>query len=753
MFAALSMVALLASGSPGQTREADPAGMTVVAAAGDGLMLLSTGTGRGLAVWDGESLEILSIEPGAGRNALLLGDGILFKECTGGLQRIVLSEGGLREVLVESDILCGPFPAPDGFLYSDTEGLHRVGTDLEETRLVPEAALSPSACIADGGAVWFVDPGGGLSILTPGSGPETVLDGVACVQSCPGRVLARMVDGSARFLDPGAREVTATIEQALLPRLLGDGTVLYTRLLPGGLAECRAFHVGGGDVALSPAGSPACRPAIVDGLGPVWTDMETGLPAGPGMERPIPAFPAMDDCVPQPPSAPEAEIDVPWMHQRWDTPDWFNGSWSCGPSSCMMAAQYYDRLTPDSIWCSSPSPGHWSRWGRYIPEEYAFLGYTYDIPGLSPGDVWVDGAHGFICRDAGGAYWSYMRLFLEQTGLYSEWAGTAWGTLTAELESSWPVVCSSTIDYSGGSYGHIILFTGYYADHTVVVNDPYGNANLTGWGQSWRYPDGKACLYDWPGYNNGHLEIGAVNQLILARHDVRVEPDTLVDDNSLGFGKRGPCEFWHEEDAGWDGSFWWTWATASPPDTCFAKWHPVLPWPGEYEVSVYIPSYYASATALYRLSTPSGPVTIPIDQDSFSDEWASLGTFALQPGDSLYLGDWNGSGGERLAFDAARFHPLGLSAEPGVEPDGTIRISNPCRGSVGFTLPTPSLPGTPSAARLADVCGRTVDSCTVPPGSTGGSLGSGLPPGLYFVVVDYAGPAGAVPVILLEGGD
>ncbi len=441
--------------------------------------------------------------------------------------------------------------------------------------------------------------------------------------------------------------------------------------------------------------------------------------------------------IPAPPGrAPEAEIDVPWMHQRWDSPDWFNGSWSCGPSSCIMAAQYYDRLTPDSIWCSSPAPGHWSSWGRYIPEEFTFLGYTYDIPGLSPGDVWVDGAHGFICRDAGGAYWNYMCLFLEQSGLESGWAGTSWSALTSELLEQQPVVCSSTIYYSGGTYGHIILFTGYYADRTVVVNDPYGDANLTGWGQSWRYPSGKACLYDWPGYNNGHLEIGAVNQLFYARHEVRCEPDTLVDDLSMGFQKLGPCQFWHEEASGWDGGFWWTWATASPPDTCFAKWKPVLPWAGDYEVSVFIPPLYADAVGLYRLSTPGGTETVTLDQGDFSNEWAVLGTFPLQPGDSLYLGDFNGQGGQRIAFDAARFHPLGLSAGPG---DGhgclLLLTANPCHDGIGFTLPDALPGGAGASVTIRDAAGRIADSCPVAEGASAGRLGEDLPPGLYFVTL------------------
>lgn len=580
-------------------------------------------------------------------------------------------------VIASGHRLCGPFEAPSGILFSDPGGVHLLDGGVIASWPHP---MCPSARLA-GDSLWFVDGSGNLMLDLRGdvSGPHAT--GIADM-----RRGLRRIDGGGERPDP-------------------QGRIRLLRL-PDGRE--------------------------------VWTDPRTGRLTGPGLGGAAISFPVAVDPPPVPTRAPAAEIDVPWMHQRWDTPDWFNGSWSCGPSSCMMAVQYYDRITPDSIWCSSPSPGHWSRWGGYIPEVFTFLGHTYDVWGLSPGDEWVQGAHGFICRDAGGAYWSYMRDFMLQFGLYSAWAGTSWGTLTSELSSSWPVVCSSTIYYAGGTYGHIILFAGYWDDRTVIVNDPYGDANLTGWGQSWQYPAGKACLYDWPGYNNGHLEIGAVNQLFLARHEVLAPPDTLVDDLSLGWEKRGPCQFWHEGAGGFGGAHWWTWSTSSPPDTCFAKWKPLLPWPGQYQVRVYIPSANSDGICTYRLSTPTGPVEIEVDQGDYADQWAVLGTFQLAQGDSLYMGDFTGQGGHRIAFDAALFHPVasGSGGDPGAQPEVPFRVLCPSYGAI-------SCEGVPegSTVEVYDAAGRLVGECG---GGWEAGFCPGLPPGVYFVRVagDHSGASG-----------
>ncbi|NLP05859.1 hypothetical protein GX411_07895 [Candidatus Fermentibacteria bacterium] len=744
LFEALLLLSCLSGGPcwapPG------PADMTC-AAGGDSLfLLLTTGTDAGLAAWSaGTGMIPISLRPGAGRNAFVLDGTVVFKECLPDRQRICTWSEDETVEIASAPALCGPFPAgPAGFMYSDELGIHLHSESGTEVIVAcPEAAMAPSAAFWKG-SVWFVDGGGRLRESHPGGAPcGPLFEGVATVAILGGSLVVRSLDGRFLLLD--------------FPVIAFDGDWIegsWPVLSEGlGLCCCRSEGsasalVGAESNAVLVAG--ALRPFHWQGHGLVWTESSTGRLRGTPLPPEGLRFPGCPGTAERGvPFDPVVEIDVPWMHQRWDTPDWFDGSWSCGPSSCTMAQQYYGRLTPDSIWCSSPSPGHWSSMGDYIPTEFTFLGFTYDIPGLSPGGVWVPGAHGFICRDAGGAYWSYMTLYLEQMGLESDWAGTAWSTLTSELDNLWPVVCSSTIYYSGGTYGHIILFTGFCEDHTVVVNDPYGDANQTGWGQSWRYPNGKACLYDWPGYNNGHLEIGAVNQLFSARHDVPAPPDTLVDDLCTGFEKRGGCQYWHEEQGGFGGTFWWTWSTAAPPDTCFVKWRPSLPGPGWYEVSVFVPEDHAGATGIYRLSTPSGTVEIPLDQGAWSSEWAPLGTFWLVPGDSLYLGDFTGTGAQQLAFDAALFSPRPESS-PGGGAGGSLRavIGCPAFGSIPVTLDCAPLP-VPAEIDVFDIAGRLAASGEIPPGGTTVSIGAGLPPGCYAIRISLPGAALVDDTVLL----
>jgi hypothetical protein len=491
-------------------------------------------------------------------------------------------------------------------------------------------------------------------------------------------ILAEMSPAGFIVLSPGG-DLMLEEPEGSFPSWSEDGSLLYSLLEYSGLEP-----VSGSLMSLDPC--TGARRTLVDGVVPIrplrllsgdvtWTGKDGALH---GIEAGPPEPSAPDDEYSRS-SEPVSHFDVVYMHQRWDTPDWFNGSWSCGPTSCVMATQYYLRLTPDSIWASYPAPGHWSPWGNYIPVEYEFLGYTYDELGESPSGP-VPGAHGFICPD-GGAWWNLMVEFLNRHGVYSAWAGTFWSTLTSEIDSSYPVVCSSSVL----GYGHIILFNGYYEDHTVVVNDPYGDANEPGWGS---YYNGKDVLYDWPGYNNGHVEIG-VSQLFYAQSSVPAEPDTLVDDCCRGFFKYGDCRYWHLTGSGFQDDSWWTYSTGAPPDTCIAEWHPVLPCAGNYEVSVYIPPDRATATGIYRLHTACGTEELPIDQEMYSDQWVSLGVFPLDEVSYLALGDFTGTGGEYIAFDAALFSPHGTGLESGSHaPARWLRMGpNPCSGMLYIEAP------------------------------------------------------------------
>lgn len=418
---------------------------------------------------------------------------------------------------------------------------------------------------------------------------------------------------------------------------------------------------------------------------------------------------------------PEAHFDVPYMHQKWDTPDWFNGSWSCGPTSCMMAVQYYNRLTPDSIWCSYPT-GHWSQWGNYIPTEYTFLGYTYDILGEGP-DEWVPGAHGFICRNYGGAGWNEMALWLNQHSLTSQWLGTTWSACTSELNNSWTVVASTTSPFTGG---HILLFNGYYSNHSVICNDSYGNQNLPGWGTM---RNGKDVVYDWPGYNNGNTMLG-ISQLFAARSEPLSDADELIDDRSWGYRKLGPCQYWHEQETGYNGYSWWTYSTAALPDTCLVEWNPDLPSEGWYNVETFIPSSHATATGIYNINTTSGWNTVSLNQNNYSNEWAEIGEFYLSPTSAqIKMGDYTGTGGLYISFDAIRF-TLQTSINEETNSDiftGFSIYQNPTTTAspLSFNLPN----GFEGNVKIFDMNGRLVltTESQVPTGF--------LSPGLYHAVI------------------
>lgn len=238
----------------------------------------------------------------------------------------------------------------------------------------------------------------------------------------------------------------------------------------------------------------------------------------------------VDDAAPPPPPATSrTEVPVPYMHQLWDTPDDFDGGWSCGPTSCLQTLAAFSALPDADITVSWPS-SHTSHWGWYVPNTYAFSGHTYDAWGEAAGGQ-CQGAHGFICREYGGAVWSYMTTFMGQHGVDSAQVGTDYNSVVSEINAGYPMYASASVL----GYGHILVVRGYVSEdgspiHTIVVNDPYGNAGSGDWGNN----DGEDIVYDWPGYNNGNLEI-EVAQLFTARGVYPATdpgPDTGTDSGS-----------------------------------------------------------------------------------------------------------------------------------------------------------------------------------------------------------------------------
>uniref|UniRef100_A0A7C4YBP9 T9SS type A sorting domain-containing protein n=1 Tax=candidate division WOR-3 bacterium TaxID=2052148 RepID=A0A7C4YBP9_UNCW3 len=351
-------------------------------------------------------------------------------------------------------------------------------------------------------------------------------------------------------------------------------------------------------------------------------------------------------------------IDVPYIHQVYDTPDWHNGHWSCAPTTAVMAIAYYRRLPEWDTYCSYPYT-HISHFGNYIASRYNFREVSYTDTAYDAGGNISWGGYGYMWT---GGYSPYSRMYnyLSNHNLNSWIDDTpTWNETISEIQAGYPYCMCVGLTTSG----HLVLAVGQVLNwHTLIFNDPYGNKNTPG------YPsyDGKYARYDWPGYNNGYQNLNNVYWTRGARGTFTDLPDTIVDDEQYmysgeNFGfymyNQPPSDmrYYRDKLSGYKGHFFWTYSTGSK-DTCYVIWKPRLTISGNYEVFVYIPSINANANAHYKIYYDGGSKDVYVNQNNYSDEWVSLGTYPFSTsGGYLYLGDATGIPLQKIAFDAAKW--------------------------------------------------------------------------------------------------
>jgi len=383
-------------------------------------------------------------------------------------------------------------------------------------------------------------------------------------------------------------------------------------------------------------------------------------------------------------------IDVPYLHQVYDTPDWFNGHWACAPATAMMAIAYYDKLPKWDCWCSAPY-GHTSHFGRYMCELYHYREIDYTWQAQDPSGNWASGGYGYMWSGTNCPY-THMAPYLTNHNITS-WRDDSptFAETIAEVNAGYPY--GMCVGLTGA--GHLVLGVGQVLDwHTLIFNDPYGDKNTAG------YPsyDGKYARYDWPGYNNGYENLNNVYWCVGARGDWEPATDTIVDDLQFADGfylhtdPPSSMGFWRDALSGYNGHMWWTYTTtATNQDTCYATWIPVLTELGDYYVYAYIPGTNATATAArYHIYFAAGTTSVVIDQSNYSDEWVLLGMYVFSPGYGyVYLGDATGTQGQRIAFDALKWSYIG----PGVEEEKSSSqvalvtlVSNPIKGRIVLNI-------------------------------------------------------------------
>lgn len=183
-----------------------------------------------------------------------------------------------------------------------------------------------------------------------------------------------------------------------------------------------------------------------------------------------------------------------YIHQLWDTRNEFNGNSSCGPTSAVIDLVTYQLPNEFGVQVSQPS-SHWSKWGRYITDEFSNRGTTFNraMNDWSRTGSWK-GAHGWITGYyCGGnparpcASWDSERDFLARNGAAVQQGNFTPAQVRAFIDQGKFVIMSGTW---GSTAGHLSVVIGYHDNGSFYVHDTYGA------GTDGSY-DGANQLYTW----------------------------------------------------------------------------------------------------------------------------------------------------------------------------------------------------------------------------------------------------------------
>jgi len=368
---------------------------------------------------------------------------------------------------------------------------------------------------------------------------------------------------------------------------------------------------------------------------------------------------------------------VPYVHQVYDTPSWHSGYGSCAPTTSIMALAYYNRLPKWSVTVDHGKTWdpHVNDYGSYVADRYRFNEWYYQETADDYAGYTAYGGYGYMWT---GSYSpnSRMKNYIQNHYLTSNqyWTTSCtYSATTTEIDNGYvhPICCYLT------SSGHLVLAIGYKTgQHTLIFNDPYGNKNTPG------YPsyDGAYSYYDWPGYNNGYVNLdangnyGYVAWTVAARGTQPVYSDTIIDDNHFNHGffmnnvnNGSHMRYFRDFNVGYGGHSWYTLGMASGSDICFCTWTPTIYQNGYFNVKAFIPSQGSNTTnAKYKIFHANGVDSVIINQNTHRNQWVDLGTyyFTTTGQKYVYLGDLTGTTGDSIAFDCVKFSPMQVDNIP-----------------------------------------------------------------------------------------
>ena len=221
----------------------------------------------------------------------------------------------------------------------------------------------------------------------------------------------------------------------------------------------------------------------------------------------LPRFPLALDTFPV--EEVEVRLSVPYIHQLWDTPEGFDGSWASLPTCAAMVLAYYGLLEPKPIGLSEPEE-HTSNYGHYIANAFTQNNYLFDTEARTKTGK-AAGLYGAIVNNNGdgilneedstlGLIETLERLMGEGYDISPQYRPKrvdsvrymerkfAEELMKESLDAENPIIVSSDLAFSfpvdNGTdttytYRHFVVVSGYYQDEVTneliwIVNDPYG---------------------------------------------------------------------------------------------------------------------------------------------------------------------------------------------------------------------------------------------------------------------------------------
>jgi O-glycosyl hydrolase len=195
------------------------------------------------------------------------------------------------------------------------------------------------------------------------------------------------------------------------------------------------------------------------------------------------------------------------------------------------------------------------------------------------------------------------------------------------------------------------------------------------------------------GLPNGRFPAGTIvvdDTSVAAQNPQRLDPNVIgcpttpsgwssggtvqLDDASgrpIGAGDVAAIDL-HQLGVGFGGHAWFTHTTASGPEVV-ARWTPSLGAPGLYQIFAFVPESGAQTTnATYEVhdGRGGGDYHEAIDQNSYSNQWVSVGRYLLRPGAWVQMANvtprTDPSLGSDIAFSALALVPAA--------PDDTVAI-------------------------------------------------------------------------------